>query len=60
MTSTVYPPILTYVAFDQGLDQFVFYDQGKFEAADLSTRYLYFKIDSRSSFEHPLRPLRLN
>ena len=38
-----YPPLLTYATYDQGLNQFVFYDAGEFAAADLSTRYLYFQ-----------------
>ena len=38
-----YSPRLTYVAFDQGLGQVIFYDQGEMSPADLSTRYLYFQ-----------------
>lgn len=39
-----YTPIfLTYVTFDQGLNQFDFYDAGDFSPPDLSTRYLYFQ-----------------
>ena len=38
-----YPPRLSYITFNQGLDQFVSYNQGDCGAPDLRTRYLYFQ-----------------
>ena len=38
-----YPPTLTYNTYDQGLDREVFYNEGDFGPASLSTRYLYFE-----------------
>lgn len=38
-----YPPLLTYGTYDQGLNQFVFIDQGENSPADLGARYIYFE-----------------
>lgn len=38
-----YPPLLFYVTFDHGLNQYAFIDQGEMSPADLGTRYLYFQ-----------------
>ena len=38
-----YPPFLIYATYDQGLNQFVYYNEGELGPADLTTRFLYFE-----------------
>ena len=50
-----YPPLLTYATYDQGLNQFDFYDAGELIPTDLSTRYFYFQ--DRFTFQLQRAPI---